>query len=93
MLVDSLFELLNIFVAIGVTDRAHCHLRIMQGKIVFGHAADALLATMRNAIQLKLAIERETVSIGLMSSFVPTTATPEGMRPPRASAFRSSTMK
>ena len=57
MLVDSLFELLNIFVAIGVTDRAHCHLRIMQGKIVFGHAADALLATMRNAIQLKLAIE------------------------------------
>lgn len=92
MLVDSLFELLNIFVAIGVTDRAHCHLRIMQGKIVFGHAADALLATMRNAIQLKLP-SRETVSIGLMSSFVPTTATPEGMRPPRASAFRSSTMK
>lgn len=59
MLVDSLFELLNIFVAIGVTDRAYCHLRIMQGKIVFGHAADALLATMRNAIQLKLAIERD----------------------------------
>ena len=52
MLVDGLFELLNVFVAIGVTDRTHCHLRIMQGKIVFGHAADALLATMRNAIQL-----------------------------------------
>lgn len=92
MLIDGLFELLNIFVAIGVTDRAHCHLRIMQGKIVLGHTTDALLATMRNAIQFKLP-SRETVSIGLISSFVPTTATPEGMRPPRASAFRSSTMK
>ena len=59
MLVDGLFELLNIFVAIGVTDRAHCHLRIMQGKIVLGHTTDALLATMRNAIQLKLTIERD----------------------------------
>ena len=52
MLVDGLFELLNIFIAIGVTDGAHCHLRIMQGKIVLGHAADALLATMRNACLL-----------------------------------------
>ena len=91
MLVDSLFEFLNIFVAIGVTDRAHCHLRIMQGKIVFGHAADALLATMRNAIQLKLAIERDREH--RLDVELPTTATPEGMRPPRASAFRSSTMK
>lgn len=59
MLIDGPFELLNIFVAIGITDRAHCHLRIMQGKIVLGHTADTLLATMRDAIQLKLAIERD----------------------------------
>lgn len=59
MLIDGPFELLNIFIAIGITDRAYRHLRIVQGKIVLGHTADTLLATMRDAVQLKLAIERD----------------------------------